>query len=170
MAIWSVAFLEAWKRQESSLAHKWGVGLVAADEAVRPEFTGVSKYSVWVNGTEPVTRKSDVWRRMAIAPALMIVGLAVTAGVAVGLVFQRAEFYAVVLPTDNTPPHPGWLSGGALSLGVAAALAATGIEPIHAWAAIRTVDLENHRTQARPTLTAHLISPGNRCFYLEKSK
>ncbi len=148
MAIWSVAFLEAWKRHESSLAHKWGVGLAAADEIIRPEFSGVSKYSVWVGNKEPVTRRSDVLRRVVFAPALAIAGLAVTAGVAVGLVLRRAEFYAVVLPTDNTPPHPGWLSGGALSLGAAAALAGTGIEPIHSWAAIQTVDIENHRTQA----------------------
>jgi hypothetical protein len=157
MAVWSVAFLESWKRHESALAHKWGVGLVAADEEVRPEFSGVFKYSVWIGGSEPVTRRKDVLRRMAISPALAIVGLAVTAGVTVGLVLRRADFYAIVLPTDNTPPHPGWLSGGALTLGLAAALAGTAIEPIHAWAALRTVDIENHRTQASVEVESILV-------------
>jgi hypothetical protein len=148
-AAWSAAFLEAWRRRESILAHYWGVALLPVDEAVRPDFVGVPKYSVWIGGTEPVTRARDKRLRAVLGVLIVVFGLAATAGVAVGMVLQRTKFYAVMLPTDNVPPHPGWLSGGAISLGAAAALAAAGMEAVYTWMTRWIVDFENYRTQAR---------------------
>lgn len=147
IAAWSAAFLEAWRRRESVLAHAWGVGLLPVDEAVRPDFVGVPQYSVWIGGTEPVTRTKDKGLRAVLGVVLVAVGLAATAGTALGMVMERAKFYAVLLPTDGAPPHPGWLSGGAISLGAAAALAAAAMEPAYASVAKWIVDFENYKTQ-----------------------
>jgi len=132
---------------QNTLAYIWGTALLPADETVRPDFVGVPRYSVWVGGTEPVTRPQDNRLRAIVGPGLSAFGLAATAGAAVGMIIHRAKFYAVVLTTDSAPPHPGWLSGGAVSLGAAAALAAVGMGPIYAWATERIVEFENYKTQ-----------------------
>ncbi len=104
---------------------------------------------MWVGGTEPVTRPRDNRIRATLGPALSAFGLAATAGAAVGLILHRAKFYAVVLATDSAPPHPGWLSGGAISLGSAAALAAAGMGPMYGWVTQRIVEFENYKTQVQ---------------------
>ena len=43
MALWSIAFLEAWKRRNAELAQRWGVLAFEAEEVTRPQFAGAWK-------------------------------------------------------------------------------------------------------------------------------
>lgn len=59
-ALWSILFLECWKRRNAELAQRWGVLHYEDEEAVRPQFAGVWKQDA---ETGEVLRIYPRWRR-----------------------------------------------------------------------------------------------------------
>jgi hypothetical protein len=62
MALWSILFLEFWKRRNAELAQRWGVLHYEDEEAVRPQFTGLWKQD---GATGDVVRVYPTWKRVA---------------------------------------------------------------------------------------------------------
>ena len=62
MALWSMAFLEMWKRRNAELAQRWGVLAYEAEEVTRPQFQGQWKLDT---RTGEVLRVYPRWRRAA---------------------------------------------------------------------------------------------------------
>lgn len=60
MALWSLGFLEAWKRRNAELAQRWGVLAYEAEEVTRPQFQGAWKMDA---RTGEVLRVYPRWRR-----------------------------------------------------------------------------------------------------------
>ena len=60
MALWSILFLECWKRRNAVLAQRWGVLHYEDEEAVRPQFAGAWKQDI---ATGEVLRVYPAWRR-----------------------------------------------------------------------------------------------------------
>ena len=62
MAIWSILFLEFWKRRNAELAQRWGVLHYEDEEVVRPQFIGEWKQDA---STGEMVRIYPAWRRAA---------------------------------------------------------------------------------------------------------
>lgn len=48
ISLWSTTFLEAWKREQSVLAFKWGVVDFEENERPRPQYTGIERAGIYV--------------------------------------------------------------------------------------------------------------------------
>jgi len=62
MAVWSILFLEFWKRRNAELAQRWGVLHYEDEEVVRPQFIGEWKQDA---STGEMVRIYPAWRRAA---------------------------------------------------------------------------------------------------------
>ena len=62
MAVWSMLFLEFWKRRNAELAQRWGVLHYEDEEVVRPQFIGEWKQDA---STGEMVRIYPAWRRAA---------------------------------------------------------------------------------------------------------
>lgn len=60
VAVWSMVFLECWKRRNNELAYKWGVLNHEQEEVTRPQFRGEWRHDPV---TGEVMRWYPVWRR-----------------------------------------------------------------------------------------------------------
>ena len=60
MAVWSILFLEMWKRRNAELAQRWGVLHYEDEEVVRPQFVGKWKQDA---ATGALLRVYPTWRR-----------------------------------------------------------------------------------------------------------
>lgn len=62
MAVWSILFLEFWKRRNATLAQRWGALGYEDEEVVRPQFVGTWKQDA---STGAIVRVYPTWRRAA---------------------------------------------------------------------------------------------------------
>ncbi|KAF9563437.1 hypothetical protein BGW38_008947, partial [Lunasporangiospora selenospora] len=93
--LWSVVYIESWKRREKELAHRWGVKNVTRNESRRPAFKGDKIVR------DPLTNELkpffSPWKRWArkIAGLPVIIGGALVLSLLLTLVFVLEVFLEV---------------------------------------------------------------------------
>eukprot|EP00735_Rhodelphis_limneticus_P011190 TRINITY_DN4257_c0_g1::TRINITY_DN4257_c0_g1_i1::g.7946::m.7946 TRINITY_DN4257_c0_g1::TRINITY_DN4257_c0_g1_i1::g.7946 ORF type:complete len:721 (+),score=181.50,sp/Q4V8U5/ANO10_DANRE/29.92/2e-68,Anoctamin/PF04547.7/8.4e-126 TRINITY_DN4257_c0_g1_i1:100-2262(+) len=102
ISIWSICFLELWKRENSRYAWRWDVYDYEQEEKARPEFKGELRIS-------PITGKEELWypeeerRRKIITSACFILFLilGVIAGMVSILILKNNDRYSSLAGVAN---------------------------------------------------------------------
>eukprot|EP00163_Fabomonas_tropica_P023978 TRINITY_DN4151_c1_g1_i7.p1 TRINITY_DN4151_c1_g1~~TRINITY_DN4151_c1_g1_i7.p1 ORF type:complete len:860 (-),score=163.98 TRINITY_DN4151_c1_g1_i7:135-2714(-) len=143
MAIWSVLFLEFWKRQQSTLAFKWGTGLGsnwAREEVARPEFTGPLRRSVVTGEFE---RFYPTWKRrlkmLLATPVLSIFVFCVIIFLVGMLAFKESYEFACGSVSNCQNPVAS----------ISTAVFILVMNKVYGYFAVWITDWENHRTESR---------------------
>mmetsp|Transcript_70427 Transcript_70427/g.187716 ORF Transcript_70427/g.187716 Transcript_70427/m.187716 type:complete len:1194 (+) Transcript_70427:2023-5604(+) len=147
IAVWSTAFLEAWRRHESTLAHVWGVDSINTEDTVRTQFAGEKAYSIWVSGMDVVTPKEDLRRRLWQIPFL-IWSLGACAGIMVALMKNRAVFYKDNTALTSIAAEKSWVGAGSMSMGVLSSVTMLVLDLCYSTLAKYMTDSENFKTEA----------------------
>eukprot|EP00656_Telonema_subtile_P014834 TRINITY_DN17676_c0_g1_i3.p1 TRINITY_DN17676_c0_g1~~TRINITY_DN17676_c0_g1_i3.p1 ORF type:complete len:545 (+),score=179.80 TRINITY_DN17676_c0_g1_i3:143-1777(+) len=131
---WSTLFLEAWKREQITLAHRWGTMGIEDVETVRPEFIEVAEAKKNPYTAEPEWFYPTEKRRVKylITYGIPVLMMLMVCGVVLVVFYMRYWL--------ESHGHPGAIAGVANGIVIAI------FNAINRVVGVRLTDLEHHRT------------------------
>lgn len=105
ISIWSVFYLEYWKRKQSSLAYEWHTMDFHEREVVRPQYTASAKAfkkNPVTQKLEPVSSKKEKFLKICGEASVVLFFIALVIAALVGVVLYRAIIFGVVTASHGT--------------------------------------------------------------------
>ena len=105
IAIWSVFYLEYWKRKQSTLAYQWYTTDFYGEEVVRPQFSAVIKRlrkNPVTGKKEPSMSKKEEFVKMVGVFTVVVFFIALVISALIGVIVYRAAIYAILISSGGT--------------------------------------------------------------------
>jgi len=113
MAVWTVIFIESWKRKQSRLQFEWDItGFGKETEMLRPEFElQVPAESIRINKItkeyEPFVPLSKIFQRYAFSAVMVLFMICLVLALVFGVIVYRVVLMMVLSRSESTRKYSG---------------------------------------------------------------
>ncbi|XP_066923434.1 anoctamin-7-like [Clytia hemisphaerica] len=104
ISIWSVFYLEYWKRQQWSLSYEWHTMDFCEEEVVRPQYTASAKkfkQNPITRKMEPIASKKEQMLKIAGEASVVLFFIALVIAALIGVIVYRAVIFGILIAADG---------------------------------------------------------------------
>ena len=105
MSVWSIFYLEFWKRKQWSLSYKWHTLNYSEEEVVRPQYSAIVKrlrINPITGKKEPLMTNKEKFLRITGTISVVIFFVALVIAALIGVIVYRAAVFGILLSTGDS--------------------------------------------------------------------
>lgn len=148
MAVWTVLFIEFWKREQSKLQFEWDITTSGRDSMmIRPEFeieVNEKRINPITKELEPFVPLRTIIKRYVFSVTCVLFMICLVLALVFGVIIYRVVLMIVLSRSENIRKYSGpitSLTAASINLFIIIVLGR-----LYAWVAVKLTDMEYHRT------------------------
>lgn len=150
MAVWTVLFIEFWKREQTRLQFEWDViGFGKGNEMIRPEFelkVNEKRTNPITGETEPFVPLKKLIKRYTFSATVCIFMVCLVLALVFGVIVYRVVLMMVLSRSESVRKYSGPITSfTAASINLIIIII---LGRFYAWLAVKLTDMEYHRTDS----------------------